>query len=90
MLRLRTARGLRLDAWRKITGRDLLADSRKLIQAMHENGLVRIRHGYLSLTRSGMLVSNTILLNLFERAETVLMPGGRSGVKILAEPLCAP
>ncbi|MDR1660363.1 MAG: radical SAM family heme chaperone HemW [Desulfovibrio sp.] len=89
MLRLRTARGLRLKAWRKITGRDFLADNRRLVQAMHENGLVRIRHGYLSLTRSGMLVSNTILLNLFERAEAALMPGGRDGPRILAESLCA-
>ncbi|MDR1777294.1 MAG: radical SAM family heme chaperone HemW [Desulfovibrio sp.] len=74
MLRLRTSRGLRLKAWRKITGHDLLANNKKLVQAMHENGLIRIRNGYLSLTRSGMLVSNTILANLFERAEAALMP----------------
>jgi oxygen-independent coproporphyrinogen-3 oxidase len=90
MLRLRTARGLRLKDWRNITGRNLLADSRKLVQAMHENDLVRIRHGYLSLTRSGMLVSNTILLNLFERADAALTPDGPGASKILAESLCGP
>lgn len=69
MLRLRTARGLRLKAYRDLTGRDFLQDHQKLIQTMHENGLVRIRNGYMSLTRSGMLVSNTILANIFERIE---------------------
>lgn len=72
MLRLRTARGLRLKAYRDLTGRDFLRDHRRLIQALHENGLIRIRHGYLRLTRSGMLVSNSILANLFERTESAL------------------
>ncbi len=36
---------------------------------MHENGLIRIRNGYLSLTRSGMVVSNAIISNIFERVE---------------------
>lgn len=67
MLRLRTARGLRLKAFRDLTGRDFIKDHQKIIQAMHDNGLVRIRNGYLSLTRSGMLVSNAIIGNLFER-----------------------
>lgn len=72
MLRLRTARGLRLKAYRELTGRDFLRDHQRLIQALHENGLIRIRHGYLRLTRSGMLVSNSILANLFERTESAL------------------
>ena len=55
-----------------MTGRDFLRDHQRLIQALHENGLIRIRNGYLRLTRSGMLVSNSILSNLFERTETVL------------------
>lgn len=69
MLRLRTARGLRLKAYKDMTGRDFLHDHQKFVQTMHENGLVRIRNGYLSLTRSGMLVSNSIISNLFERME---------------------
>lgn len=72
MLRLRTARGLRLRAYRDLTGRDFLRDHQRLIQALHENGLIRIRNGYLRLTRSGMLVSNAIIANLFERTETML------------------
>ncbi len=38
---------------------------------MHENGLIRIRNGYLGLTRSGMLVSNSIIGNLFEQAKKI-------------------
>ena len=72
MLRLRTARGLRLRAYRDLTGRDFLRDHQRLIQALHENGLIRIRNGYLRLTRSGMLVSNAVISNLFERTEAVL------------------
>ena len=72
MLRLRTARGLRLKTYRQMTGRDFLRDHQRLIHALHENGLIRIREGYLRLTRSGMLVSNSILSNLFERTEAVL------------------
>lgn len=72
MLRLRTARGLRLRAYRDLTGRDFIRDHQKMIQTLHENGLARIRNGYLSLTRSGMLVSNAILGNLFEAVQTSL------------------
>lgn len=72
MLRLRTARGLRLKAYRALTGRDFLRDHQRLIQALHENGLIRIRNGYLRLTRSGMLVSNAIIANLFERTQAIL------------------
>lgn len=72
MLRLRTARGLRLKAYHDMTGRDFIKDHQKVIQAMHDNGLIRIRNGYLSLTRSGMLVSNAIIGNLFERIKESL------------------
>ncbi len=72
MLRLRTARGLRVRAYKALTGRDFLGDHKKLIQALHENGLIRIRDGYLRLTRSGMLVSNSILSNIFSQTEAIL------------------
>lgn len=72
MLRLRTSRGLRLKAYRQMTGRDFLRDHQRIMQALHENGLIRIRNGYLRLTRSGMLVSNAIIANLFERTEALL------------------
>ncbi len=79
MLRLRTSRGLRFKAYRLLTGRNFMKDHKRLIQALHENGLIRIRDGYLRLTRSGMLVSNSILSNIFSQTastlpETLLMP----------------
>lgn len=72
MLRLRTSQGLKLKLYQEMTGRDFLKDNKRLIQALHENALIRIRNGYLRLTRSGMLVSNSILTNLFEKTEKAL------------------
>jgi oxygen-independent coproporphyrinogen-3 oxidase len=65
MLRLRTDRGLRLSAYRQLTGRDFAADNKELIRALHSKGMLRIKNGYLSLTGAGMLVSNSILEYLF-------------------------
>lgn len=81
MLRLRTARGLRVKAYREMTGRDFVRDHQRLVQALHENGLIRIRNGYLRLTRSGMLVSNSILSNLFARTREVLRHGLAPGAR---------
>jgi len=72
MLRLRTTRGLRVKAYRDLTGRDFLKDHQQMVQVLHENGLIRIKDGYVKLTRSGMLVSNCILANLFEKTEEQL------------------
>ncbi|MBG3877072.1 radical SAM family heme chaperone HemW [Desulfovibrio oxamicus] len=72
MLRLRTARGLRVKAYRELTGRDFLRDHKRLVHLLHREGLLRIRDGYLRLTRSGMLVSNSILERLFEDTETLM------------------
>lgn len=72
MLRLRTTRGLRVKAYRELTGRDFLRDHKPLVHLLHRNGLVRIRDGYLRLTRNGMLVSNSILERFFERTESLL------------------
>ncbi len=69
MLRLRTVRGLRVKAYQELTGRDFLADNKSLLHLLHKEGLVRIRHGYVCLTRTGMLVSNTILERLFDDLE---------------------
>lgn len=66
MLRLRTARGLRLAAYKELTGRVFMEDFRPMITALHQHGLVKIRNGYLNVTKRGMLVSNTIIENLFE------------------------
>jgi oxygen-independent coproporphyrinogen-3 oxidase len=78
MLRLRTSRGLRVKAYRDLTGRDFLRDHKALIHALHERGLIRIRNGYLRLTRSGMLVSNSILAKLFADTEAKFLDAGQA------------
>jgi oxygen-independent coproporphyrinogen-3 oxidase len=60
-LRLRTSRGLRLRGFRRLTGRDLLADHAALVATLRRHGLARVERGYLRLTRAGMLVSEVIL-----------------------------
>ena len=73
MLRLRTVRGLRVKAYKELAGRDFLKDNKRLLRLLHQNGLLRIRGGYVSLTRNGMLVSDSILTHLFESVETTLL-----------------
>jgi oxygen-independent coproporphyrinogen-3 oxidase len=79
MLRLRTSRGLRVKAYRDLTGRNFLRDHKTLIHALHEKGLIRIRNGYLRFTRSGMLVSNSILSKFFADTEAKFLEAGRAG-----------
>ncbi len=69
MLRLRTARGLRLKAYREITGREFTKQHNRLVRALHQNNLLRISKGYLRLTRRGMLVSDTIVENFFRNMD---------------------
>lgn len=78
MLRLRTDRGLRLSAYKQLTGRDFIADNKNLIHGLHKKGMLRIKNGYLSLTGAGMLVSNSILEFLFSSTREKLgaLPGG--------------
>lgn len=66
MLRLRTTKGLRLKDLQDLTGVDMVADNLKLFQAMRQRNFIRIMHGWLRLTRKGMLVSNSILSALFQ------------------------
>ncbi|MCC8193481.1 MAG: coproporphyrinogen III oxidase, partial [Deltaproteobacteria bacterium] len=75
MLRLRTTRGLRIKTYREMTGRDFLKDNKRLIHLLHRRGLMRIRNGYVRLTRNGMLVSNAILEHLFEAVDSQLDDG---------------
>lgn len=65
MLRLRTTRGLRLKAYEELTGRDFMTDHKSVVQALHKNRLVKILHGYMRLTRAGMLLSSSIVSHLF-------------------------
>jgi oxygen-independent coproporphyrinogen-3 oxidase len=64
MLSLRTAKGLRLAAYRRATGRDFLKDNEALVTALRQNELIRISGGHLRLTKNGFLVSNVILERL--------------------------
>ncbi|WP_027178377.1 radical SAM family heme chaperone HemW [Maridesulfovibrio bastinii] len=64
MLSLRTARGLKLLEHKKLTGRDLIAEKKGIITALHKNGLIKMSAGFLRLTKNGMLVSNSIIQSL--------------------------
>ncbi len=75
MLRLRTTRGLRVKAYTELTGRNFLQDHKPLLHALAKNSLIRIRHGYVNLTRSGMLVSNSILEHLFRDVQKIVGGG---------------
>jgi oxygen-independent coproporphyrinogen-3 oxidase len=66
MLRLRTSRGLRLGAYKAMTGRSFTEDFAPMVQALRQNGLIRMSGGYLRLSKTGMVVSDTILANLFD------------------------
>lgn len=71
MLRLRTSRGLRLKAYRELTGQGFTKQHAGLVKALHKHNLLRISKGYLRLTRNGMLVSNTIIENIFRNQEAL-------------------
>ncbi|WP_243361738.1 radical SAM family heme chaperone HemW [Fundidesulfovibrio terrae] len=61
MLALRTSKGMRLAEYKRLTGRDLVAAEGKLLGALRQKDLIRIKDGNLRLTRQGMLVSNLII-----------------------------
>ncbi len=67
MLRLRMAEGLELAQYRRFTGRDFAADNRALIEELTARGMARLEGGRFALTRRGMLVSNAIIEQCFER-----------------------
>jgi putative oxygen-independent coproporphyrinogen III oxidase len=69
MLSLRTAKGLRIQDYRQLSGRDFMQDYQSILQALQANGLARMRGGYLQLTPGGMLLSNSILAELFARSD---------------------
>ncbi|MDR2744832.1 MAG: hypothetical protein LBB66_06535, partial [Desulfovibrio sp.] len=75
MLRLRTDRGMRLEAYTRLVGRSFIRDNQELIHALHMKGLIRIRNGYLSLTGKGMLVYDSILGFLFSSTRKILEAG---------------
>ncbi|CCH49699.1 radical SAM family heme chaperone HemW [Pseudodesulfovibrio piezophilus] len=64
MLSLRTTKGLNLADFRKQAGYDLIKRHESLITALHRENLIRLSHGFLRLTKNGMLVSNIIIRRL--------------------------
>ncbi|WP_291322720.1 radical SAM family heme chaperone HemW [Desulfonatronospira sp.] len=66
LLSLRTSRGLNLNDYKKLSGVSFSRKYADIIQVLHRNNLIRMAHGYLRLTRNGMLVSNSILEKFME------------------------
>lgn len=64
MLRLRTVKGMNLREYKELTGDDFCREKASILQALRRNDLIRLRKGYVSLTKSGMLVSDSILSHL--------------------------
>lgn len=69
MLRLRMNKGLSFKDWKQLSGRSFLKDYENLATLLQQNGLASTRQGRFRLTRTGMLVSDTILAHFFERLE---------------------
>lgn len=61
MLSLRTSKGLRLGEYSELTGKDFLDMFGDLVNSLCRNKLAVLSNGRLSLTRTGMLVSNSII-----------------------------
>jgi oxygen-independent coproporphyrinogen-3 oxidase len=74
MLSLRTSTGLSLAEYRKRSGRDLVSSRQQLMDALYKNGLIRLSHGRLRLTKNGMLVSNAITARLMESESPSPLP----------------
>ena len=75
MLRLRTTDGLPLSLYRECTGRDFLADHGAFVRELIRHGLAELAERgelRLSLTRQGMLLSNSVLETLFEKTHRLL------------------
>ena len=70
MLRLRMNKGLPLKEWQALSGRSFLKEFSPLVTLLQQQGLASTRNGHFRLTRSGMLVSDTILAHFFERLDS--------------------
>lgn len=75
MLGLRTTRGVQLEAFSNLARRDFLKDNKQFLTALDKNALVNISDNYVSLTRNGFIVSNSILGHLFESTKKYLALG---------------
>ena len=66
MLRLRTVEGLALGEYAHLTGRAFLDEHGAFVRRLCDGGLAEVKAGTFRLTRRGMLVSNSILGELFQ------------------------
>lgn len=66
MLSLRTSAGLDLSHFQARAGWDFLHCTSSIVEQLCDSGLARICSNHFSLTREGMLVSNTILATVLE------------------------
>lgn len=65
MLSLRMNKGLDVREWQRRSGRPFLKEFSSLVGLLQQNGLAATRNNRFRLTRTGMLVSDTILAHFF-------------------------
>lgn len=66
MLETRTARGLSLENWRAAFGEDFCAAHEAALRRLEAGGLIAIRDGFLRLTRAGMELQDSVVLELMD------------------------
>lgn len=71
MLRLRMSKGISYTDYAHISGRSFPKDFSTLVAALQKNGLAATRNGWFRLTRSGMLVSDTIVAHFFAALDSL-------------------
>ena len=69
MLSLRTCAGFGLAEYRSLSGRDFMADHGGWCRELVAAGLARLDGDRLALTPQGLLVSNAVVADLFERLD---------------------
>ena len=69
MLSLRTCAGFELAEYRSLSGRDFMADHGDWCRELVAAGLARSDGDRLALTPQGLLVSNAVVADLFERLD---------------------
>ncbi|MDQ7032304.1 MAG: radical SAM family heme chaperone HemW [Desulfonauticus sp.] len=65
MLSLRTTRGLNLKKFQKLTGINFFKRFQPTINLLYKHRLISIKRDYLSLTKTGMVVSDSIIPKFF-------------------------
>ena len=73
MLSLRTCAGFGLAEYTSLSGRDFMADHGDWCRELVAAGLARLDGDRLALTPQGLLVSNAVVADLFERLDELGM-----------------